>query len=298
MSLLGKVMPTASAVAGTVPGLARVAADAAWHTAGWGVRSSTRTGIRVARAVVDQDVRVGLVRETAEVLGLVAGTAARVVLPAGKQPMMELTEADYESAGRDVVLARTREAETSQDSLPVLRRRGADLLDRSRDVWADEQGHPAYARILDELAPDEARMLLYLLKAGPQPAVDIRTGGPTGFVGSTIIAPGLNMIAGRSGVRYPDRVPAYLNNLFRLGLVWFSKEPLSDPLEYQVLEAQPDVLEAVRSVKFAKIVRRSVHLTPFGEAFGRTTLVDEVTAEAPFPEHQAPVTGGADLPKA
>jgi Abortive infection alpha len=297
MSLLGKVVPTASAVAGTAPGLARVAAGAAWHTAGWGLRTSGRAGIRVARAMVDQDVRVGLVRETAEAVGIVAGTAARIILPNSNQ-VMELSDADYEAAGRDVVLARTREAEASEDSLPVLRRRGAELLDRSRDVWADEQGHPAYARILDELAPDEARMLLYLLQAGPQPSVDIRTGGPAGLVGSTMIAPGLNMIAGRSGVRYPDRVPAYLNNLFRLGLVWFSKEPLPDPLEYQVLEAQPDVLEALHSVKFAKIVRRSVHLTPFGEAFGRTTLVDEVSAESTFPEHQAPVTGGADLPKA
>ena len=43
-------------------------------------------------------------------------------------------------------------------------------------------------------------------------------------------------------------------------------------------------------MKFAKIVRRSVHLTPFGEAFGRTTLVDEVSAESgtPFPQHGMP----------
>lgn len=297
MSLLGKVLPTASAVAGTAPGLARVAAGAAWHTAGWGLRTSSRAGIRVARAMVDQDVRTGLVHETAEAVGIVAGTAARIIMP-GAKPVLELDEPDHEAHGHDLVLARTKETGATQDTLPMLRRRGAELLDRSRDVWADEQGHPAYARILDELAPDEARMLLYLLQAGPQPSVDVRTGGPSGLIGSTMIAPGLNMIAGRSGVRYPERVPAYLNNLFRLGLVWFSKEPLPDPLEYQVLEAQPDVLEALHSVKFAKIVRRSVHLTPFGEAFGRTTLVDEVASESAFPEHQAPETGGADLPKA
>lgn len=296
MSLLDKVLPTASAVAGTAPGLARVAAGAAWHTAGWGLRTSSRAGLRVARAVIDQDVRDGLVRETAEAVSIVAGTAARIILP-GAKPVLELAEPDDDGLGGEVVLARTRES-TAEDALPVLRRRGSELLDRSRDVWADEQGHPAYARILDELAPDEARMLLYLLQAGPQPSVDVRTGGPAGLVGSTMIAPGLNMIGGRSGVRYPERVPAYLNNLFRLGLVWFSKEPLPDPLEYQVLEAQPDVLEALHSVKFAKIVRRSVHLTPFGEAFGRTTLVDEGAAGSAYPEHQAPVTGGADLPKA
>ena len=47
-------------------------------------------------------------------------------------------------------------------------------------------------------------------------------------------------------------MPSFLNNLFRLGLIWFSREALRDPLEYQVVEAQPDVLEAMHSVKFAR----------------------------------------------
>ena len=52
-------------------------------------------------------------------------------------------------------------------------------------MWSDEDdGHPAYARILDELAPDEARILLLLLRSGPQPSVDVRTGGPVGMVSS------------------------------------------------------------------------------------------------------------------
>ena len=70
------------------------------------------------------------------------------------------------------------------------------------------------------------------------------------------------MIGARAGVRYLDEVPAYLNNLFRLGLIWFSREQLEDPMEYQVVEAQPDVLEAMHSVRFPKVVRRSIHLTP------------------------------------
>ncbi|MBO0842616.1 MAG: DUF4393 domain-containing protein [Nocardioides sp.] len=292
MSLFGRVFPTASAVAGTMPGIARVAADAAWHTAGWGLRTSARTGFKVTQAVFDPDVRVGLARETAEAIGILANTAARLMLPPGEvTPALE-HDADGGS-GKEVVLVREKE---SDDSPAALRKRGAELLDRSRDVWAEEQGHPAYARILDELAPDEARILLLLLQEGPQPSVDVRHGGPGAMVNSSMIAPGLTMIGSRSGVRYPDRVPAYLNNLFRLGLVWFSKEALRDSMEYQVLEAQPDVLAAVHSVKFAKVVRRSIHLTPFGEAFGRTTLLDAGTGDLPL--HSAPGTGGADLPKA
>jgi hypothetical protein len=142
-------------------------------------------------------------------------------------------------------------------------------LQRSRDVWSEEETHPAYARILEDLAPDEARILLLLLRGGPQPSVDVRTGGPVGLVSSALVAPGMSMIGARAGCRYLDEVPAYLNNLFRLGLIWFSREQLEDPMQYQVVEAQPDVLEAMHSVRFPKVVRRSIHLTPFGTGFCR-----------------------------
>jgi hypothetical protein len=117
----------------------------------------------------------------------------------------------------------------------------------------------------------------------------VRTGGPVGLVSSRLVAPGLNMVGPRAGLRYLDQVPSYLNNLFRLGLVWFSREALRDHGEYQVLEAQPDVLDALHSVRFPKIVRRSIHLTPFGEQFVRQALVDEaIGASGDLPEHDAP----------
>ena len=125
-----------------------------------------------------------------------------------------------------------------------------------------------------------------MLLSGPQPSVDVRTGGPIGLVSSQLIAPGLTMIGARAGCRYVDRVPQYLNNLFRLGLIWFSRETLRDPLPYQVVEAQPEVLEAMKSVRFAKVVRRSIHLTPFGEDFCRVCLrLDREVDVAALPEH-------------
>ena len=45
----------------------------------------------------------------------------------------------------------------------------------------------------------------------------------------------------------------------------------------------------MHSVRFAKVVRRSIHLTPFGEDFCRTCLVDEdAAAAAPFPAAREP----------
>jgi hypothetical protein len=152
-----------------------------------------------------------------------------------------------------------------------LRSRGAELLRQSADVDYEEGAHPAYERILDDLAPDEARILRFLAAEGPQPAVDVRAHKALN-VGSDLVAPGLSMIGSQAGTRYLDRVPAYLNNLYRLGLIWFSREPLEDPLEYQVLEAQPDVIEAMRDAGRGKTVRRSIHLTPFGEDFCRVCV--------------------------
>jgi hypothetical protein len=169
-----------------------------------------------------------------------------------------------------------------------LRVRGQELLDLSRDVHYEEKAHPAYERLVESLAPDEARILRLLLLTGPQPAVDVRTGGPLGLIQSRLLAPGLNMIGARAGCRYVERVPSYLTNLHRLGLIWFSRETLRDPERYQVVEAQPEVLAAIHSVRHAKIVRRSIHLTPFGEDFCRAALVDDEQQLTDLPEHASP----------
>jgi hypothetical protein len=155
-------------------------------------------------------------------------------------------------------------------SAAALRRRGEELLRLSADVNYEEDSHPAYARILDVMAPDEARILRLLMERGAQPSVDVRSGGPlgVGVVATEMVAPGLNMIGAEAGCRHVDRVPAYLNNLYRLGLIWFSREQVGDHLRYQVLEAQPEVVGALDEAgRGARTTRRSIHLTPFGADF-------------------------------
>jgi hypothetical protein len=162
-----------------------------------------------------------------------------------------------------------------------LRERGAELLRRSADVEYDLDAHPAYARILSELAPDEARILRLLAQQGPRPAVDVRTGGAVGRLKSDLIAPGLTMIAAEAGVRHAEKIHPYLDNLSRLGLIAFSREQLDDLRLYQVLEAQPDVAEAMDKAGRAKTVRRSIELTTFGQDFCQCCLpMDTAEIEA------------------
>lgn len=262
------------------PSVARLAAGAAKHTTEWAVSTGFGIGRRLFRAARSPESAVEFAQDVA--------TAARVLVDgvaevAGRSNGRADDDAASRAAVEIVPSGARREAEKAD-----LRKLGAELLKKSRDVWDDSQGHPAYERILGELAPDEGRILLLLMRNGPQPTVDVRTGGPVGMVSSDLVANGLNMIGPRAGVRYVDQVPAYLNNLFRLGLIWFSREQLKDPLDYQVVEAQPDVLEAMHSVRFAKLVRRSIHLTPFGDDFCRTCLLDEAETEGELPAHQAP----------
>ena len=269
-----------------LPGVARIAGKAWLRSASWAVGSGTRSARNLARAMTDPAAAGDLVRGVAEDIAEATrtiSTVASAVSDGVPLPRALL----HAGVALSSMMTPEQGAEGEHDHELSLRERGEDLLRRSRDVWSEEHEHPAYGRIIDELAPDEARILVLLLRGGPQPSVDVRTGGPVGMVSSSLVAGGLTMIGPRAGVRHLDEVPAYLNNLHRLGLLWFSREQLEDPLEYQVVEAQPDVLEAMHSVRFPKVVRRSIHLTPFGVDFCRTCLVD-AREQLDLPEQGVP----------
>jgi hypothetical protein len=263
----------AEAVREAAPGLARVYASMWWRTAEWTVESSLRTGARLIGGALSGRSPADLVQTAEE----------------------EVREYARQLLGRDAEDPHAEHERAAADGeMPPadLRQRGAELLRRSADVHYTEEVHPAYARILEVLAPDEARILRLLAISGPQPSVDIRAGLP---LVSELVAPGRTMIAAEAGCRHPDRLPAYLNNLQRLGLIWFSREPVRERLRYAVLEAQPDVLDAMRKGgRTARTVRRSILLTPFGNDFCDVCLpLDTVDPEA-LPEVESVAAEGEE----
>ena len=231
-------------------GLARLAAGAWLRSAAWGLGVS----LRLARAGLDPQEATRLAREVSDGL---RGYARDVL------GVAELDER-IRAMSPTPTGARTEDGQVM--SAEALRTYGTELLRRSADVGVEEESHPAYARILEQMAPDEARVLRLLATEGAQPAVDVRS-SPLLGLGSQLVAEGLNMIGPEAGLRRTESVASYLNNLNRLGLIWFSKEPIEDPVRYQVLEAQPAVLGAIKSASRAKSVQRSIALTPFGHDF-------------------------------
>jgi abortive infection alpha-like protein len=226
-------------------GLLRIAANAGYSAAQWVVSTTVHTGTRVASGLAAGESPVSIVH------ALGADLRSSVEAALGTPPPAAPAEHHASAA--------------------TLRERGAELLRRSADVHFVEDMHPAYERILGELSPDEARILRFLAQEGPQPTVDVRTNRPLG-IGSELVEAGLSMIGRQAGVRHLDRTNAYLNNLFRLGLVWFSREEV-EPSRYQVVEVQPEVQAAMaKAGRAPKTIRRSIHLTPFGVDFCQTCL--------------------------
>src|SRR5215212_563642 len=250
------------------PVLARLAFAAWLRATGWTLQTSMAASSRIVRGAANGESPGDILRDV----------EAELREYARKLLGIESANGDGTSAGDDPEPVDAEVVDDDRPTIEQLREQGRDLLRRSADVYYDDDAHPAYARILQELAPDEARILRLLASEGPQPAVDVRTAGPLAIARSELVAPGLNMIGLAAGIKHNDRLKAYLDNLYRLGMIWFSREPLPDPLEYQVLEAQPEVAEAMEEAGRGKTVRRSIHLTEFGVDFCDLVLPED-TAE-------------------
>lgn len=164
-----------------------------WRAAGWTLVTSVKAVGRAGRAAVSGESPAELIE------------AARLELREAARALLGPDDEDLLAPGAPATNGR------SEASAEVLRERTSALLETSADVDYEEEVHPAYARIVEELAPDEARILRLLAREGDQAAIDVKTSRPLG-AGAETVAPGISMI----GARYGDRIAAYLNNLFRL----------------------------------------------------------------------------------
>ena len=240
--------------------IARVATGMTQRATGYSMESGVRTGTRMAYAVANSESPAELLTETR---AITLDELQRAGIDIGEEQADWLEEHEEELvSGRPMSRERLLE-------------RGSRLLSQSAEIGREESSHPAFPSILEDLAPDEARMLRLLATEGTQPCLDVRDRELIPLQ-SRLVAPKLTMIGSDAGCRHPEKTPLYLQNLERLGLVAVSEEPVEDLKQYQVLEAQPHVEAAREAARRPKTVYRSVHLTDFGVEFCRTCLPVDV----------------------
>ncbi|MCX5045533.1 DUF4393 domain-containing protein [Aldersonia sp. NBC_00410] len=242
----------------------------------WVAGTSLEVTRQIAQAAIEGETSAEIAERASNSLRALAQTALGVTEGSVREIVSYVPTTIPQGSSTETA-RRALESATAAD----LRRRGDALLAMSADVYFTDDVHPAYDRMLGELAPDEARMLRFLALNGPQPTVDVRTNRPLG-IGSELIAGDLTSIPEQAGVRHLARSRSYVINLTRLGLA----EVSADPVElgrYMVLEVQPMVEEARRKAGRApKVVRKSLRLTDFGTDFCQTCFTLDAFAAEPL----------------
>lgn len=260
----GQISAPAQAIRGAFR-LGGFVAGTAWNAVG--------TTVDVSRQLVEAAMEGESSADIAERAAVRFRTLARNTLGVTEESVREIVS--YVPSG----IAGPQSAPHTRSRTPEeLRQRGDALLAASADVYVSDEVHPAFDRILDELAPDEARILRFFSLNGAQPAVDVRTNRPLG-IGSELVGGDLSSVAEQAGCRHTDRSRLYVINLKRLGLVAVSPDPV-ELSRYMVLEVQPIVEQSIKKAgRSPKIVRKSLRLTDFGEEFCRTCFSLDADAD-------------------
>lgn len=154
----------------------------------------------------------------------------------------------------------------AREYLEPLRAAMAELLNHSIGFGRERAREYLYAIILRQLTPDEARILSALSDGSPFPAVDVAERTNLGGAGRFVLR-NASTVGKAAGVSLPDQVPGYLTRLIGLGLVELDEEVPALETQYEILLTDETVREAEKSVKRAKFVKRTVHISRLGAQF-------------------------------
>ncbi len=226
-----------------------------------------------------------LVRDTArEIPGVrwvEAQTQAveRTLLRAAKRHMAEL-EAGESTADIELELADSQSPATSEQprfepdiATPTLAERMRSLLKRSMDNTPDDSRRTLHLALVEELVPDEARILSALADGSAYAMVHIAEPGFSSF--QRRVLENVSSVGRAAGVALPDRTHLYVAHLRRLGLVESGPEDSSINDEYEILLTDPLVRTTTSGLGKgplgARIVRRTVRISVLGTELWEAT---------------------------
>jgi hypothetical protein len=159
----------------------------------------------------------------------------------------------------------------------ILTAKMESLLARALEQSTASAQDELFDRILDDLVPDEARILGSLSDGSASPMVSVHALTPAGMLGEALVERAA-LVGRTANVALPRLTPTYVGRLLALGLVEAGPEDPALKDEYQVLLAETDVLAAIRTGSRgpvpARVVRRTLQLSPLGHTLWATCFGD------------------------
>ena len=151
----------------------------------------------------------------------------------------------------------------------------ANLLAASMDKATATSAHPAFTEIIKQLTPDEAKIIAMFPDEPSLPLIDMRrlSSLPGTEAGYSIVLRNYSHIGEMAGCEHMSLVPAYLDNLVRLGLAeipngsHYTSEDLYSPLENS--EFIQSVKRGVEKHEIYRVVfdRKYLAVTTLGQQF-------------------------------
>jgi len=162
----------------------------------------------------------------------------------------------------------------------------ANLLAGSMDQLTATDSHPAFVEILKQLTPDEAKLLRIFSQHRPLPLLIVRSESVDKDKGGRDILVNFSTYGEEAGCSLPNKTPAYLDNLCRLGLIEIPTFlEYKAPNIYDPLENHPTVLAVKEQIDRDpilnfKIQRKGLQVTQLGRQFISVCVIDHLQKRA------------------
>lgn len=149
------------------------------------------------------------------------------------------------------------------------------LLARALGQSTSEGKDELFHRILDQIVPDEARIISALSDGSTSPLVSVHALSRAGLLGEALIE-NASLVGRTANVALPALTPTYVGHLLALGLLETGPEDTDLKDEYQILLADSAVLAAIRAGSRgplpARVEKRTVRLSALGQALWAASM--------------------------
>jgi hypothetical protein len=154
---------------------------------------------------------------------------------------------------------------------PELREMYINLLETAMDKETAEKAHPAFAELIRQMTPDEAKIVRFFAVEKTSPQITLATKADSILLAYEYTQPALSLVHLDVKCDFPHLIPCYLDNLRRLEILSRISMDPSFPLQrdprFERLTNHDLMMQ-----QEAKLRAAGIEYLPYGGTFGLTSF--------------------------